>query len=254
MTPSDNKTTNVDAGGFAVVIPVYNHEKSIREVCEHAIGLNLPVFIVDDGSSDATYARIKDLKNVCILRHPVNKGKGAALITGFTAAARTAGWAITFDADGQHAPEDALGMIQAIPHGKRPIMVGMRMGMTGEGVPWTSRFGRKFSNFWVRISGGPRVSDSQSGFRIYPLPESLALKTTARRFQFEVEILVKAAWKGIPVIEVPVRVNYPPGGERISHFRPFIDFIRNTNTFARLIVQRLFLLLSFKKRGTRDHD
>jgi hypothetical protein len=112
--------------------------------------------------------------------------------------------------------------------------------MTGEHVPWTSSFGRKFSNFWVWTSGGPTISDSQSGFRIYPLPEALNLKTKARRFQFEVEILVQAKRKGLQVIEAPVRVNYNPNGERISHFRPFVDFLRNSSTFTRLIFTRIF--------------
>ena len=85
------------------------------------------------------------------------------------------------------------------------------------------------------------MADSQSGFRIYPLPESLKLNATARRFQFEVEILVKAGWEKLPVIEVPVSVSYAPGKERISHFRPFIDFLRNTCTFSRLIIQRILI-------------
>jgi hypothetical protein len=112
--------------------------------------------------------------------------------------------------------------------------------MTGVHVPWTSRFGRKFSNFWVRVSGGPAILDSQSGMRIYPLPEALNLGTKARRFQFEVEILVQAKRKGLPVIEAPVRVNYNPNGSRISHFRPFVDFLRNSSTFTRLIFTRIF--------------
>ena len=91
------------------------------------------------------------------------------------------------------------------------------------------------------------MADSQSGFRIYPLPESLNLKVTSRRFQFEVEILVKAGWEKLPVIEVPVSVSYAPGKERISHFRPFIDFLRNTFTFTRLITQRILLYSCVRK-------
>jgi hypothetical protein len=111
--------------------------------------------------------------------------------------------------------------------------------MAGEGAPWTSRFGRGFSNFWIRRAGGPRVTDSQSGFRIYPLPEVLTLGVRAQRYQFEIEVLVKAAWADLPVIEAPVNVRYF-GAERVSHFRPFVDFCRNTGTFARLITRRVF--------------
>ena len=163
-------------------------------------------------------------------------------MTGFAAAVTVADWAITIDADGQHYPEDALKLIAAIPEGMRPIIVGAREGMIGEHVPWTSRFGRKFSNFWVWLSGGPALLDSQSGMRIYPLPQALYLGTKARRFQFEVEILVRAKRNGVPVIEVPVRVNYNPAGLRISHFRPFVDFLRNSSTFTRLIFGRIFSL------------
>ena len=226
---------------FAVVIPVYNHERGIDDVVKKSQELDLPVFVVDDGSTDSSYEKIRNCTGIHPLRHAENRGKGAALITGFTEAEKIADWAIAIDADGQHDPQDALRMMAAIPENERPLVVGMRQGMVGKKAPWTSRFGRKFSNFWILLSGGPRMADSQSGFRIYPLPESLKLNVTARRFQFEVEILVKAAWEKLPVIEVPVSVSYAPGKKRISHFRPFVDFLRNTCTFARLITQRILI-------------
>jgi len=227
---------------FAFVIPVYNHAGTVAKVVSDAQALGFPVFVVDDGSTDNTYDQIKEIAGIKILRHAENQGKGAAIMTGFSAAADQADWAITIDADGQHYPRDAKILVRAIPKKTRSIVVGAREYAPGEHVPWTSRFGRKFSNFWVRTSGGPAISDSQSGFRIYPLPEALNLKTKARRFQFEVEILVHATQDGIPVIEAPVRVNYNPQGERISHFRPFVDFLRNSSTFTRLIFRRIFQL------------
>jgi glycosyltransferase involved in cell wall biosynthesis len=225
---------------FAFIIPVYNHTATVAQVVKYAQALRFPIFVVDDGSTDKTYDQIKEIAGIQILRHPHNQGKGAAIMTGFAAASAVADWAITIDADGQHYPEDARKLIKAIPKKTRPIIVGARDDMTGVHVPWTSRFGRKFSNFWVRVSGGPAILDSQSGMRIYPLPEALDLGTKARRFQFEVEILVQAKRKGLQVIEAPVRVNYNPNGERISHFRPFVDFLRNSSTFTRLIFTRIF--------------
>jgi len=222
---------------------VYNHAAAVVQVVKQVQALGYPVFVVDDGSTDETAQRLAEIKDIHLLRHETNQGKGAAILTGFMAATGVADYAITLDADGQHYPEDALTLMEAIPSKKRPIVVGAREGMTadlGAHIPWTSRFGRKFSNFWVRISGGPRLSDSQSGMRIYPLPESLSLHTQARRFQFEVEILVQAHKKGIPVIEAPIRVLYNPDGSRISHFRPFVDFLRNSKTFTRLIFTRIF--------------
>ncbi|QTA79589.1 Glycosyl transferase, family II [Desulfonema limicola] len=232
---------------FAIVIPVYNHEQMIRDVVQKSLGLGLPVFVVDDGSTDSSFKKIKDIPNIKIIRHPFNKGKGAALLTGFIQAAKTADWAVTLDADGQHNPDDALNMIQAVSS-HPSLIIGMRTGMSGTNVPWTSRFGRKFSNFWVWASGGLWLSDTQTGFRIYPLPQVLNLDVKARRFQFEVEVLAKAMWKKIPIIETPVSVNYHPGTKRISHFRPFRDFIRNSTTFTSLIFQRIFIPQSIRKK------
>ncbi len=233
---------------FAIIIPVYNHEHAVADVIKKSLCLNYPVFVVNDGSTDSTADRIRNLDGIRLMQHEENRGKGAAILTGFAQAAQVADWAITIDADGQHDPQDALKLIRAIPENTRPIVVGKREGMAGTHVPWTSRFGRGFSNFWVFLSGGPRITDSQSGFRIYPLPEAMGLNITAKRYQFEVEILVKARWRKMPVIEAPIRVNYAPGRERISHFRPFIDFVRNTHTFSRLIFQRMMIPATTRNR------
>ena len=229
-------------GRFAIVIPAYNHDHKVKDVVENALKLKMPVIVVDDGSTDSTFDRIRAIEGISILRHLTNQGKGAAIMTGFTRAVKVADWAITLDADGQHHPEDALGLIRAIPERQRPIVVGIRQGMLKTNAPWTSRFGRSFSNFWVWVSGGPRMNDSQSGFRIYPLPEAMGLNVKARRFQYEVEVLVRARRNQIPVIEAPVRVIYNEGSQRTSHFRPFVDFVRNFGTFSRLITQRIFCL------------
>jgi glycosyltransferase involved in cell wall biosynthesis len=229
---------------FAVVIPVYNHGAQVAHVARQAQALGYPVFVVDDGSTDDAPLRLAEVQGITILRHLKNEGKGAAIMTGFMAASNVADYALTMDADGQHLPEDAVTLMEAVPAGERPIVVGAREGMNadqGAHIPWTSRFGRKFSNFWVWISGGPWLSDSQSGMRAYPLPEVMSLDIRARRFQFEVEILVKAKRRGISILEAPVRVVYPQDGTRVSHFRPFVDFMRNTKTFTRLIFTRIFL-------------
>lgn len=226
----------------AIIIPVYNHEQRIAEVVDQALSLALPIFVVNDGSIDRTAEMLKTIEGITVLHHPVNRGKGAALRTGFVAArAQGCDWAITIDGDGQHRPSDAKALLAAVVEGKRCIVVGRRQGMAeSEHVPWTSRFGRGFSNFWVRVSGGPAIQDSQSGFRLYPLPEILELVVRARRYQFEVEVLVRAKQSGIPTIEVPVSVVYQPRGERVSHFRPWVDFGRNSVTFSRLILARIF--------------
>jgi len=233
-------STEKNENRFAFIIPAYNHGGTVGKVVRQVLALNIPVFVIDDGSTDGTAAELAKVPGIQVIRHQGNRGKGAAILSGFAAAAIVADWAITIDADGQHYPEDALSLIAAIPQGMRAIVVGARKGMQEEHVPWTSRFGRHFSNFWVWLSGGPFLSDSQSGMRIYPLPEAMVLPVKARRFQFEVEIIVQARRKGLAVLEAPVRVNYNPGGARISHFRPFVDFVRNSLTFTRLIFTRIF--------------
>ena len=237
MTSSKSAHTLKD--GFAVVIPLYNHGSTIVSVVEKALELHLPVIVVDDGSTDGGVNRLKNHDTVEVLQHESNQGKGAALVTGFQQALEKADWAITLDADGQHDPGDALTLMQAIGDANRPIVLGVRQGMSGRNVPWTSSFGRKFSNFWIRLSGGPAVSDTQSGFRIYPLPETLDLEVRSGGYQFELEVLVKAHRTGIPIIEAPVSVTYAAGTQRVSHFRPFVDFMRNARTFTRLIVCRI---------------
>jgi glycosyltransferase involved in cell wall biosynthesis len=221
-------------------------------VVREALNLQMPLFVVDDGSTDSTYDRIKDIPSVTIIRHGINKGKGAAIMTGFAAALPSADWVVTMDADGQHHPDNARDLISAVPTGKRPIVVGKREGMGHSHVPWTSRFGRLFSNFWVQASGGPDIKDTQSGFRLYPLPESMNLNVKARRFQFEVEILVKAKWQGIPVLETPVPVTYESEGERVSHYRGFVDFCRNAGTFTRLIFTRICVLPFTRKKQSYE--
>jgi glycosyltransferase involved in cell wall biosynthesis len=239
----------MDYNRAAVIIPVYNHERKVAEVIRKAMCLFLPIYVVDDGSTDATYEQIKDIPEITILRHKKNLGKGAALMTGFAAAAHTAEWAITLDADGQHNPNDAWNLFSVVENGQRPIVVGYRKGMGGQHVPLASRFGRGFSNFWVWVSGGPVLRDTQSGFRLYPLPEVLYIPADGQRFQYEVEILARARWKGVPVLEAPVGVVYAPRKERVSHYRGFVDFFRNAATFSRLIALRWFVLPFIRLRG-----
>jgi glycosyltransferase involved in cell wall biosynthesis len=234
----------------AVVIPAYNHGRQLGDVLAKTLRFGFPVFVVDDGSTDSTPQILASFSQATVIRHDKNMGKGASLLKGLSLALKIADYAITLDADGQHNPADIPSLVQAVQEGNRPLVIGKRSGMEHTNVPWTSRWGRRFSNFWVWASCGKWVSDSQSGFRLYPLPETLGLGARSRRFQFEVEVLVRAVWSGVPILEVPVQALYGAAEDRISHFRPWMDFWRNTKTFTRLVAQRI-LIPSNWRRGKR---
>ncbi|EKD40392.1 MAG: glycosyl transferase family 2, partial [uncultured bacterium] len=111
----------------AIIIPVYNHCSRIGEVVRQSIQLGLPVFVVDDGSTDATGEVLAGLDGITGLRHGENQGKGAAILTGFAAAVEIGcDWAVTLDGDGQHNPADAKNLLQAAADGKRCIVIGSR--------------------------------------------------------------------------------------------------------------------------------
>ena len=118
--------------------------------------------------------------------------------------------------------------------------------MGQESVPGGSSFGNKFSNFWFKVETGIISPDTQSGFRLYPLEPLKNMRFITRKYEFEIEVLVRAAWKGVKVISVPVTVYYPPAAERISHFRPFKDFFRIS------ILNTILVLIAFLYIKPRD--
>ncbi|EHJ48844.1 glycosyl transferase family 2 [Solidesulfovibrio carbinoliphilus subsp. oakridgensis] len=222
-----------------LLIPVYNHGATLRAVVERALAVVPHVLVVDDGSTDGGPATLADLP-VDLVTHRNNRGKGAAIMTG-------AAWAVslgythvvTLDADGQHDPRDANTFLPVIQAEPAAIVVGARDFNTLN-VPGASRFGRRFSNFWLRVQTGQVLDDVQSGFRAYPLAVLQALDLGETRYSFEVEVLVKAAWAGFLLREVPISVFYPPREARVSHFNAFMDNVRisllNTKLTARAMM------------------
>ena len=157
--------------------------------------------MVDDGSTDGGFESIADL-DVRVIRHSRNKGKGAAILSAAREARRLGmTHIITLDADGQHNPDDIVKFLPAIEKNPLSIVIGRRNFDT-QTVPGLSRFGRSFSNFWLRVQTGQKISDVQSGFRAYPVSVLEKLKFYESRYAFEVEVLVRAAWAGIELQEV----------------------------------------------------
>ncbi|MDZ7642318.1 MAG: DUF2062 domain-containing protein [Desulfurivibrio sp.] len=225
-----------------IVVPVYNHGATLRDVVQRALAAGWPVLVVDDGSTDDGWQQIADL-NCHKLRLPVNRGKGAAIMAGAQEASKLGyGQIVTVDADGQHDPAEA-GLLaeKAATLGRPAIVIGARR-MVQETVPKASLFGRSFSNFWVRLETGRELPDTQSGMRLYPLRVLLLLKPRSSRYDFEIEVLVRAAWAGVILASVAISVHYPPSGERVSHFSQLQDNLRLTVLHTRLLLRRLLPL------------
>lgn len=214
-----------------IVIPTFNNRSTARGVVERALATGLPVLVVNDGSTDGTRDALAGLLCERIDRAR-NKGKGAAIVSGARwAAERGYTHIVTIDADGQHDPEDALKFIAALRVDPWAVIVGAR-DFGGQLIPFASRFGRGFSNFWLRLDAGVKLPDSQSGFRAYPVEVILGLSClNGRRYAFEVEILVHAARAGVKLASVPIGVHYPSA--RVSHFRPLLDNILISEVYAR---------------------
>jgi glycosyltransferase involved in cell wall biosynthesis len=204
------------------VIPCLDGEKTVAAVIEKTRAHLPAVIVIDDGSTDRT-EEVSKRAGAEVVRHSVNLGKGAALLSGLRAAKdRGFTHAVTLDSDGQHDPADIPKLLEAsraVPEG---LVIGAR-DFNVPNVPGGSKFGRKFSNFWVWVETGTRLSDTQSGFRVYPVAETLMLPLKPSRFELEVEVIVRARWAGLPVGEAPIGVFYPPPAERISHYRGFKD-------------------------------
>lgn len=210
-----------------VLLPTYNNAGSIGSVIDGILGFTGDLIVINDGSTDETAAILTGYPAVKTIGYPKNRGKGYALRQGFKAAL-DAGYthAISIDADGQHYPGDLPVFFEAMQTRPGALVIGARNLGGTENVPGKSSFGNRFSNFWFKLYTGIEAPDTQSGYRLYPLLPLAKMRWYTVKYEFEVEVIVRAAWAGIPVMSVPVKVYYPPAEERVSHFRPFSDFSR----------------------------
>ena len=215
----------VEERKICVLIPTYNNEKTLRRVIDGVLEYTQNIIIVNDGSTDSTSEILKTYPQLIVLNLPENKGKGNALKIGFRKA-RDLGFhhTITIDSDGQHYSDDIAVFVEALLAENEDVLLIGNRNMSQDGIPKKSSFGNRFSNFWFWFETGIKLEDTQSGYRLYPL-NKIPKKYFTPKFEFEIEIIVRTAWKNIPVKNVPVKVLYDPS-ERVSHFRPFKDFTR----------------------------
>jgi len=218
----------------AAVIPAYRAGATVGAVVRGVRAHVARVFVVDDGSDDATGARAAEA-GAEVVRHAVNAGKGTALQTGLAACAAVGiARALTLDADGQHLPDEVPVLLAASDAEPEAIVVGERR-KSGHTIARLNRFGNWIADRLLTAIAGRRLPDTQSGFRVYPVRATLGLGAAGTRFEFETEILLRAARAGVPVVGVPVAVHYPPVAERVSHYRPARDTLRIIGTVLRVL-------------------
>jgi glycosyltransferase involved in cell wall biosynthesis len=240
-----------------ILIPTYNNEKTLKRVVEGVLDYSdgVDVIVINDGATDRTKYILDEFgERIRVLDNGINKGKGYSLRRGFKEAIRL-GYAnaISIDSDGQHLPGDIPLFIAAAMANPGALLMGSR-NMEQEGVPGKSSFGNKFSNFWFWFETGLTLPDTQTGFRLYPLEPLKSTKLFTSKFETEIEVIVKLAWKDVQIIPINIRVIYDKN-ERVTHFRPFRDFTRIsilntwlvTLTLLWYLPKRLFLYI--KKKG-----
>ncbi|MBF4471218.1 DUF2062 domain-containing protein [Flavobacterium sp. HJJ] len=224
MNTSFSEAKRMDQHKVCVIIPTYNNHKTLKRVIDSVLQYTSAIIIVNDGSTDSTVEILKEYSSLVQVHHPKNSGKGLALRNGFKKAlALEYNYAITIDSDGQHFASDIPSFLNNLETNPDALLIGCR-NMVQENVPKKSSFGNKFSNFWFWFETGNKLEDTQSGFRLYPL-RKIPVHYFTNKFEFEIEVIVRSAWKDITVKNIPVQVLYDPK-ERVSHFRPFKDFTR----------------------------
>jgi glycosyltransferase involved in cell wall biosynthesis len=200
---------------------------------------------VNDGSTDDTTAILDTFPEIQRVEYTPNRGKGIALRRGFSFARQQGyDYVITMDADGQHFASDLPVFLDKLATERKAIIIGAR-NLQQENMPGKNTFANKFSNFWFYVETGLKGPDTQSGYRLYPV-YAMQQRFWCTKYEFEIEVLVRSAWKGIKVDWAPIKVYYPPAEERVSHFRPFRDFSRIS------VLNTVLVLIAFLYIKPRD--
>jgi glycosyltransferase involved in cell wall biosynthesis len=233
---------------WCVVIPTYNNERTLEKVLQDVLGITGDVIVVNDGSTDSTPLILKKFRNIRVVSYAQNQGKGYALKKGFELATREGyRYAVTIDSDGQHYASDIPLFIQKSIEQPDSLIIGSRH-LPVEKMRQGSSFANRFSNFWFRFIAGIALPDTQSGFRLYPLEKLRNIHFYTRKYEFELEVLVRSAWRGIPVLSIPIGVYYPTLEERISHYRPVKDFLRISLLYTLFFFVVVFYIKPFSFR------
>jgi len=238
-----------------VVIPTYDNRGSVAAVVRQVATVASDIIVVDDGSARETRDIVAGLhrEGLAIAVHRGrNGGKGAAVMTGLTTA-RDIGYshAVQVDADGQHDLNCLRDFLAAAEANPEAAILGWPE--FDEDAPKSRLRGRRITQFWVNIeTGGRIIEDAMVGFRVYPIGATLTCGARCRRMDYDIEVAVRLAWAGVPIINLPVGVRYlseEEGG--ISHFRMVRDNLQISWLHTRLTTQAVFrwLFRAFRRRS-----
>ena len=229
---------------ICVIVPTYNNSGTIADVLSRIYKITQNIIVVNDGSNDNTKYILQNISfSLTIVEYEQNRGKGYALKCGFRKAL-SMGFrnAITIDSDGQHFPEDIPILVDAYREHPGALVIGVR-NLSQDNMPGSNTFANKFSNFWFCVQTLVKLKDTQSGYRLYPVSRIKTSWIFTSRYEAELELLVFAAWHGIDIRQVDVRVYYPSPEERVTHFRPGYDFFRISILNTMLCMGALFYYL-----------
>ena len=226
QTDKDKQQQTLHDRGICVVIPTYNNGGTITRVVRETLLECRDVIVVNDGSTDNTSSQLHQVEGITLIEYATNRGKGYALREGFKRALEMGfSYAITLDGDGQHYPSDICHFLTANQKHPGTLIIGSRQ-LEGVERSGGSKFANRFSNFWFWVQTGRRLPDTQTGYRLYPLKKLHGLSLLTSRYEAELELLVFASWHGTELVPIDINVYYPPREDRVSHFRPGIDFAR----------------------------
>ena len=242
---------------LGLIVPFYNHEHAIRQTIAALKPYGFECWLVDDGSDARCGPVLEALASqeaswLRLIRCPVNRGKGIAVLAGFTAAsAAGCTHGLQIDADGQH-DFASIPRITALAQA-HPDAIVTGVPVFDASAPAARRIGRKLTTFWVRVNTlSSVIEDAMCGFRVYPLGPIMQLTrrgSVGKRMEFDPEILVRAVWAGVPVISMATSVTYPADG--VSHFKMWRDNVRISWMHTRLFFGMLWrapLLLARRLR------
>ncbi len=209
-------------GRRCILVPALDAARTVGDVVRGLVqGIDAPVVVIDDGSTDAT-ADVARAQGATAIRHARNLGKGAAIRTGLRKALRRGcDVAVVVDADGQHPVDSARAVLDGSDD-PEALVLGVR-DLARDGAPGANRFGNRVSNFFVSYFARRPLEDTQCGLRRYPVAATLGLGTRSVGYAFEAEVILRAVAAGMPVVEVPIRVVYRSREETLSHFRVVMD-------------------------------